>query len=221
MALHGKNTEIGDWEDYATALIAGKMRSGRSPERESSSLYSLIRFWRFLFIVSLILVAYTLITIVYESATGKSLIGLFYELLGMTAEEPFAVLNPGELESWKTFYSGYGGMAQWIAGSLVLAHFWIGNMIRSSFGTVSRTWRFMKSHAGDLSERALSVPEASQIEKEIMLSTSFRGFWKKKANGFPLSPFGLRLLMTLLFSAVYAGLAYIGLLTNPLIQAGL
>lgn len=212
MAQKTKNTEIDSWEEQARVLIAGKFKTRYSGD-DSSSLHSLIKFWRILFILSILTLFYAIGSTVYETQTGQSLLGIFNSSeADIEAVAPFDVAS---LSSWKSFYGGYWGMAKWIAGSLVLAHFLVFRMIRSSFSGVSRTWRFMKSHAGDLSERALAVPESSMIEKEAMLSTSFRGFWREKTAGFPLSPFSLRLLLTLGFSGIYALLGYLQLVPTP------
>ena len=215
MARDVDNPELESWEEHASALIAGKLRRRGSSSERRSSIQSFLRIWRFLLILSVLVLLYSIGSTIYEQQTGKSLLYLIsFGLLG--SPDIAQVPDLMNFETWKGYASGYWGLGKWIAASLVLSHLLVSRMVRSAFVSVIKHWRFMRSHSGDLSSRALSVPEASVFDKEAMLGSSFRGFWLKATGGFPLSPTGMRILLSLIFIGVYAGLVAFKILRSPL-----
>ena len=215
MARDVHNPELESWEEHASALIAGKLRRrGNSSERRSS-IQSFLRFWRFLLIISVLVLLYSIGSTIYEQQTGKSLLHLIsFGLLG--SADVVQVPDLKDPTTWLGFASGYWGLGKWFAASLLVSHLLVSRMVRTAFVSVIKHWRFMKSHSGDFSASALSVPEASVFDKEAMLGSSFRGFWLKATGGFPLSPTGMRILLSLIFIGVYAGLVALHILPSPL-----
>jgi len=147
------------------------------------------------------------------SATG---VPVDEEASGTPPSGAITAFDFGNLQSYIDYFSGYWGLAKWMALSLILVHLQVRSMVQSAFHKVVRHWRFMLSHSEDHRAKSLAAPQTSQAEREAMVATTFYGFWRKVTRGVPITPFGMRMLLSLLFLLIYTGLVYAGVLPSPL-----
>ena len=108
MARDVHNSELESWEEHASALIAGKLRRSGSSSERRSSVQSFLRFWRFLLILSVLVLLYSIGSTIYEQQTGKSLLYLLsFGLLGSAD-----VVQAPDLMSFETWKR----VCQWLLG---------------------------------------------------------------------------------------------------------
>lgn len=212
MPAKTENKEIAEWEEHAAAVVAGVPYSALDRHEERNTVYGRIRIWNAAVLISVLIVLFSAVLAAWQSG-----------LIGIEVPEALAFLNagnhtidPGNPDSWKNYFSGYWGIAKWVALSVLIAHIWVGSLVRSAHRRVVRIWNFMGSHSEEGRRSTWSAPRIPRSYKEAMLATTFRGFWFKTTRGIRLSPFGLRMVLSLLFMLLYPGLVYLGVFSSAL-----
>lgn len=213
MPTKDENQRITEWEEHAAAVVAGTPYSRDDNQQERDAFYGRMRIWNALFVMCMLILLASL---------GLAL--LASGLLGVEIPQNLAFLNGenhlvdiGKTDSWKNYFSGYWGIAKWVALSILITHIWVGSLIRSAHRKVVRFWNFMGSHSEEGRQSKWSVPRIPLSEKEAMLATTFRGFWLKATRGIAISPFGLRLFLSLILILLYPGLVYLGVFSSALV----
>ncbi len=210
MPAKTENKEITEWEEHAAAVVAGVPYSARDHQEQRNAVYGRTRIWNVAVLISGLVVLFSAVLPAWQF--GMFGMGIPEDMVFLNAE--FHRVEPGNPDSWKNYFSGYWGIAKWVALSVLIAHVWVGSLVRSTHRRVVRIWNFMGSHSEEGRRSNWSVPRIPRSYKEVMLATTFRGFWLKTTGGIRLSPFGLRMVLLLVFILLYPGLVYLGVFSS-------
>lgn len=217
MAATKDNRDAIEWEEHASLLVAGALYNKEASQELKKPTYTKIRIWNILLLLALLGLLIPAGFWLYEAQTGKAPLSSVNLAGAKNPGQAAQYADLGSMDFWKVYFSGFKGMGRWLAVSLLVSQLYVSRLVNKAFNRVVRLWRFtMKSSSEANRARSWFVPAISSSDKEAMLTTTFWGFWLQANRGVKLSPFGLRIFVTVFIAAAYAALVYTDLVNAPL-----